>query len=108
MLLPCALEESNQGRLYAGIANQITIKREINGNKKQAIIRIKDNGVGVSEPVREKFFEDLFTTKGVGKGTGLGLAIARHIVVEKHGGTIEVNSVLREGTEFIIFLPMKG
>jgi signal transduction histidine kinase len=62
----------------------------------------------MSEAVREKIFDDLFTTKEVGKGTGLGLAIARHIVVEKHGGTIEVNSLLREGTEFIIFLPIKG
>ncbi|MEG4629624.1 AAA family ATPase [Microcoleus sp. AR_TQ3_B6] len=103
-----ALEESNQGRLYAEIANQITIKTEIDGTKKQAIIRIKDNGVGIDEGVREKIFDDLFTTKGVGQGTGLGLAIARHIVVEKHGGRIEVNSVMREGTEFIIFLPLKG
>ena len=103
-----ALEESNQGRPYAGIANQITIKTEIDGDKKQAVIRIKDNGVGISEAVREKIFDDLFTTKGVGQGTGLGLAIAKSIVVEKHGGTIEVNSVWREGTEFIIFLPMKG
>jgi predicted ATPase/signal transduction histidine kinase len=103
-----ALEELNQGLPYAEIANQITIKTEFDGYKKQAIIRIKDNGVGIDERVREKIFDDLFTTKEVGKGTGLGLAIARHIVVEKHGGTIEVNSVLREGTEFIIFLPMKG
>ncbi|NJM18846.1 MAG: HAMP domain-containing histidine kinase, partial [Richelia sp. SM1_7_0] len=42
----------------------------------------------------------LFTTKAVGKGTGLGLAIAKQIVVEKHDGIIEVNSVLGEGTEF--------
>jgi PAS domain S-box-containing protein len=103
-----ALDESNQGRVYAEIANQITIKTEVGGEKKQAIIRIKDNGVGMSEAVQEKIFEDLFTTKGVGKGTGLGLAIARQIVVEKHGGTIEVNSVLREGTEFAIVLPLKN
>jgi signal transduction histidine kinase len=51
---------------------------------------------------------DTDATKGVGKGTGLGLAIAQQIVVEKHGGTIEVNSVLGEGTEFVISLPMKG
>jgi signal transduction histidine kinase len=62
----------------------------------------------MSEAVREKIFDDLFTTKEVGKGTGLGLAIARQIVVEKHGGTIEVNSVLREGTEFAIVLPLKN
>jgi signal transduction histidine kinase len=103
-----ALDESNQGRVYAEIANQITIKTEVGGEKKQAIIRIKDNGVGMSEAVQEKIFEDLFTTKGVGKGTGLGLTIARQIVVEKHGGTIEVNSVLREGTEFAIVLPLKN
>jgi len=107
MLLPCALEKSNQGRLYAAIANQITIKTEINGDKKQAIIRIKDNGVGMSEAVREKIFDNLFTTKRVGKGTGLGLAIAKSIVVEKHGGTIEVNSVWTEGTEFTILLSMR-
>ncbi|MEG4503388.1 AAA family ATPase [Microcoleus sp. F6_B4] len=103
-----ALEESNQGRPYAEIANLITIKTEIDADKKQAVIRIKDNGVGMSEAVQEKIFDELFTTKGVGKGTGLGLAIARQIVIEKHGGTIEVNSVLREGTEFTILLPMKG
>ncbi|MEG5037582.1 MULTISPECIES: AAA family ATPase [unclassified Microcoleus] len=103
-----ALEESNQGRPYAEIANQITINTDISRDKKQAIICIKDNGAGMSEAVREKIFDELFTTKGVGQGTGLGLAIARQIVVEKHGGTIEVNSVLREGTEFTISLPMKG
>ena len=104
-----ALEESNQGRPYAEIVNEITIKTDIyQQDKKQAIICIKDNGVGISEAVRENIFDELFTTKGVGKGTGLGLAIARQIVVEKHGGTIEVNSVLGEGTEFTILLPMKG
>ncbi len=103
-----ALEESNQGRHYAEIANQITIKTDIYLDKKQAIICIKDNGVGMSEAVQENIFDELFTTKEVGKGTGLGLAIARQIVVEKHGGTIEVNSVLREGTEFAIVLPLKN
>ena len=105
-----ALEESNQGRHYASkVVNQITIKRPtFLLDKRQAVICIKDNGVGMSEAVREKIFDELFTTKEVGKGTGLGLAIARQIVVEKHGGTIEVNSVLREGTEFTILLPIKG
>ncbi|MEG4029819.1 MULTISPECIES: ATP-binding protein, partial [unclassified Microcoleus] len=103
-----ALEESNQGRPYAEIANEITIKTDIFRDNKQARIWIKDNGVGMSEAVQEKMFDELFTTKEVGKGTGLGLAIARQIVVEKHGGTIEVNSVLRAGTEFTILLPMKG
>ncbi|MGB7708738.1 MAG: AAA family ATPase [Microcoleus sp.] len=100
-----ALDESNQGLSYAQIANQITIKTEFYGDKKQAIIRIKDNGVGMSEAVREQIFDELFTTKGVGKGTGLGLAIARQIVVEKHCGMLEVSSTLGRGTEFTISIP---
>ncbi|MEG4105489.1 AAA family ATPase [Microcoleus sp. S13_C5] len=103
-----ALDESNQERPYAQNVKEITIKTDIYWDKKQAMICIKDNGVGMSEAVREKIFDELFTTKEVGKGTGLGLPIARQIIVEKHGGTIEVNSVLGEGTEFTILLPMKG
>lgn len=44
-------------------------------------------------------------TKAVGKETGLGLAIAQSIIVEKHGGSIWVHSILEKGTEFIITLP---
>jgi predicted ATPase/signal transduction histidine kinase len=72
----------------------------------QAVIHIRDNGAGMSEAVREKIFDDLFTTKGVGKGTGLGLAIAQQVVVEKHHGQIQVKSELGSGTEFIINLPI--
>jgi Signal transduction histidine kinase len=100
-----ALDESNQGLSYAQIANQITIKTEFYGDKKQAIIHIQDNGVGMSEAVQDQIFDELFTTKGVGKGTGLGLAIAREIVVEKHCGMLEVNSTLGRGTEFTISIP---
>ena len=71
-------------------------------------IGIRDNGTGMKEAVKAKIFDQLFTTKGVGKGTGLGLAIARQIVVEKHGGSIQVNSIIGEGTEFIITLPTKA
>lgn len=69
------------------------------------MIRIQDNGVGMSEQVRQKIFDHLFTTKAVGKGTGLGLSIARQIVVEKHRGTLEVNSTPGLGAEFVITIP---
>ncbi|MFW9261986.1 response regulator [Nostoc sp. CALU 546] len=69
-------------------------------------IRIADNGIGMTEEVRQEIFNYLFTTKTVGKGTGLGLAIAYQIVVEKHGGVMEVNSILNQGTEFAIMLPL--
>ncbi|MCY6491438.1 sensor histidine kinase [Leptolyngbya sp. GGD] len=68
-------------------------------------IRIRDNGTGMSEEVQARIFDHLFTTKSVGKGTGLGLAISRQIIEENHGGTISANSVLGEGTEFMIQLP---
>ncbi|MBD2310070.1 AAA family ATPase [Desertifilum sp. FACHB-1129] len=70
-------------------------------------IVIADNGVGISETVKQHIFDHLFTTKPVGQGTGLGLAIARQIVVDKHGGSLEVSSVLGEGTVFEINLPIK-
>ena len=60
----------------------------------------------MSKAVREQVFDNLFTTKSVGKGTGLGLAIARQIVVEKHHGQIKVDSVPSEGTVFSIAIPV--
>ncbi len=101
-----ALEESNHGENYQDIHNQITIKTELSSDQNQAIIRIQDNGIGMEEEVQKRIFDDLFTTKCVGKGTGLGLAIARQIILEKHKGNISFNSKLGRGTEFIIFLPI--
>jgi len=60
----------------------------------------------MTEAVKQKIFDHLFTTKAVGKGTGLGLAIARQIVEETHGGKLSFNSVLGEGTEFFIEIPI--
>jgi PAS domain S-box-containing protein len=71
-----------------------------------AVIEISDNGTGIPEEIRSKIFDPFFTTKTVGKGSGQGLAIARSVVVDKHGGTIEVESALGEGTTFRIRLPL--
>jgi PAS domain S-box-containing protein len=68
-------------------------------------IRIGDTGTGIPLDVREKIFDPFFTTKEIGKGTGQGLAIARSIIVDKHEGSIHFESVLGEGTTFIIRLP---
>ncbi|MFB2978037.1 ATP-binding protein [Microseira sp. BLCC-F43] len=70
------------------------------------VIRIQDNGMGIPEEVKAKIFDRLFTTKSVGQGTGLGLAIAHQIIVEKHGGAIDVNSEVGKGTEFVLTLPI--
>lgn len=106
-----ALEESNQGKSMAAIAtkpNCITIKTHVAQSNQHVVIRIADNGVGMSQEVKQKVFDHLFTTKAVGKGTGLGLAIAHQIVVEAHGGTIEVDAIEQEKTEFIVTLPIKA
>lgn len=72
----------------------------------RVLIRIRDNGVGMTETVRSRLFDPFFTTKPVGKGTGLGLSISYQIVVEKHHGSIQCQSQLGQGTEFVLELPM--
>ncbi len=69
-------------------------------------ISIQDNGAGMNDVIKAKIFDHLFTTKDVGKGTGLGLAIARQIIVDKHDGELTVESVLGQGTTFMIEIPM--
>ena len=104
-----ALEESNIGRSFEEIKanpNCITISTKISDNQQKLIIKIKDNGKGMNEEVKQKVFGHLFTTKAVGKGTGLGLAIARQIVESTHGGKLSFNSVMGKGTEFIIEIPV--
>ncbi|RUT00734.1 hypothetical protein DSM106972_071430 [Dulcicalothrix desertica PCC 7102] len=106
-----ALEESNRGKSFEDIQanpNIITIITEFSQDNYSAIIRIIDNGIGMSDEVKGKVFDHLFTTKAVGKGTGLGLAIARQIIVEKHHGSIDINSTEGEGTEFVITIPVRN
>ena len=69
------------------------------------VIRIADNGVGISEEAKQQLFKPLFTTKQVGKGTGLGLSIS-HQIVEKHGGQLRCISEPGKGTEFYIEIPI--
>ena len=85
---------------------RLTIKTARLTKKNVVKITIADNGTGMPPEVKERIFDHLFTTKGVGKGTGLGLAIVRQIVVEKHGGTVDCVSELGKGTKFIITLPL--
>ncbi|WP_228061553.1 sensor histidine kinase [[Phormidium] sp. LEGE 05292] len=70
------------------------------------MVRIADNGCGISLENQSKIFDTFFTTKPRGIGTGLGLAITRQIVEEKHGGKITCTSEIGKGTEFAIALPI--
>ncbi len=70
-------------------------------------IEIKDNGPGIDKESSKRIFEPFFTTKPVGEGTGLGLSVSYFIITENHKGTMEVESELGEGTNFIIRLPLE-
>ncbi|MEP0755496.1 response regulator [Trichocoleus sp. Lan] len=103
-----AVEEANLGHTYEAIKenpNHIIVKTEMK-NEHQVAVRIADNGMGMTKDIKQRIFDHLFTTKPVGKGTGLGLTIAHQIIVEKHGGTLEVNSEWGRGTEFVVTLPI--
>jgi signal transduction histidine kinase len=104
-----ALEEYNQKRSASEIKHNpssITIRTNLLDTR-NAQIQITDNGPGMSEEVRRRIFEPFFTTKSVGKGTGLGLSISYQVVVKRHGGRLTCQSVLGQGTTFIIDLPLK-
>jgi two-component system NtrC family sensor kinase len=87
-------------------AGLITIATASSGDT--VSISIGDNGCGIPEENVDKVFDPFFTTKEVGKGTGQGLAITRTIVIERHGGDIELISKVGEGTRFVIHLPIAG
>jgi len=72
----------------------------------QVIIKVKDNGIGIPDTIKEKIMQPFFTTKPTGEGTGLGLSLTYDMVVKGHGGSIQVNSIEGEGTEFIICIPI--
>ena len=75
------------------------------GNRRREVVELsfKDDGAGMPEDIRRQIFDPFFTTKS--RGTGLGLAIA-HTIVESHHGVIDVESVVGQGTSFILMFPI--
>lgn len=119
-LVPCRADEVNQVVLNIIInaahaigevvgrepaqKGTITIKTSKHGNGVE--ISISDTGGGIPEEIRTKIFDPFFTTKEVGKGTGQGLAISHAVIVEKHGGSIDFDTAMGQGTTFFISLPV--
>jgi signal transduction histidine kinase len=104
-----ALDEYNQQRSFEEIIQQpsrIEIRTQVIADD-WVSIHIADNGPGMSEAVKAKLFNPFFTTKPIGKGTGLGLSISQQIIVEQHCGSLSCQSILGQGTEFVITIPMK-
>jgi signal transduction histidine kinase len=84
---------------------QPTVCIATSGSGDDVEIRVRDNGTGIPEDIREKLFEPFFTTKPPGEGTGLGLSMCFDIIVQQHGGQMSVDSKAGEFTEFSIALP---
>ena len=76
-------------------------------NVERVLIRIADNGPGMSEAIKKRLFDPFFTTKTVGKGTGLGMAISYQIVANRHGGELKCTSEPGRGTELSIGIPIR-
>lgn len=74
--------------------------------KDKITITISDNGSGMPEDIKLQIFKPFFTTKPIGEGTGLGLSVCRNIIVQKHRGSMKVESTVGVGTKFIITLPI--
>ena len=84
---------------------------EVNISVKSAdgnfVISISDNGKGMTDEVKQRLFENFFTTKPVGQGTGLGMAITRDIIENKHQGRVTFESEEGKGTTFTFTIPVK-
>ena len=79
---------------------EVTVSVRLEGTN--LVISVADNGEGMTDEVKQRLFENFFTTKPIGQGTGLGMGITRDIIENKHGGTIAFESTLGEGTTFTI------
>ena len=83
---------------------EVWIKTWVDGDKVK--ISVRDNGCGIPDDTLPKIFDPFVTTKPVGSGTGLGLAIS-HQIIQQHNGSIDVESKVSKGTEFVLTLPIQ-
>ena len=102
-----AFYATQQKQKTAGADYMSTITVTTLQDNENVIIRVKDNGTGISDEIRDKILQPFFTTKPTGEGTGLGLSLSYDIIVKGHNGSIDINSVEGEFSEFIITLKKK-
>lgn len=94
----------NQKQKTTGAGYKPEVSVSTSTENGQVIIKVKDNGVGIPDAIKEKIMQPFFTTKPTGEGTGLGLSLTYDMVVKGHGGSIEVDTKEGEYTEFTIKL----
>lgn len=100
------MEGERSGVRTEPLTPKIKISTQKMPEKSYILIKISDNGPGMSVEVKSRIFDPFFTTKPVGKGTGLGLSLGYKIVVEKHGGALHCISEPGKGTEFWMEIPI--
>jgi len=96
----------NKKQKSAGTDYKPEVTVSTSTEKGQVVIKVKDNGIGIPDSIKEKIMQPFFTTKPTGEGTGLGLSLTYDMVVKGHGGKIDVNSKECEFTEFTVYLPI--
>jgi two-component system NtrC family sensor kinase len=96
----------NQKQKTAGADYKPEVTVSTFAEKNNLVIKVKDNGNGIPDAIKEKIMQPFFTTKPTGEGTGLGLSLSYDILVKGHGGTLDVNSKEGEGSEFVVRLPL--
>ncbi|MEO6284880.1 MAG: ATP-binding protein [Dyadobacter sp.] len=103
-----AVAEKKRQLTEAGTANDYKPEVKISTKKfaNKLYIRVSDNGTGMPDHVKAKIFQPFFTTKPTGQGTGLGLSMSYDIITNGHGGSLEVQTVPGESTEFKITIPV--
>ena len=119
--VPCLLSEFNQVilNLIVNAADAIESNKKEGDSKGRIVIstrrmeggvqvEVRDTGGGIPEEIQGRIFDPFFTTKEVGKGTGQGLAISRDVIVQKHGGRLDLEVEDGVGTTFRIWLPAKA
>ena len=82
---------------------KLTISTESEENC--VVVKVRDEGVGMTQETKAKLFEPFYTTKSHSGGTGLGLSVS-YAILEKHSAEVDVDSELGEGTTFTIRLPL--
>jgi len=104
-LITNAFYAVNEKKNKEGEAFKPTVSVSTKKENGEIEIRVKDNGMGIPDSIKEKIFQPFFTTKPTGEGTGLGLSMSYEIITKMHGGKLIVETEKGKGTEFIIQIP---
>jgi signal transduction histidine kinase len=83
------------------------IEVSVKSDGQELKVVMKDNGLGMSDEVKQHIYENFYTTKPAGQGTGLGMSITHDIIVNRHHGRIDIDSVEGEYASFTFTIPVK-